>query len=114
MKKRIFTLVLCCTLIVSSMGVFAGSNYKEFGQGSERGGAYVSANGGLIEASTTPLVTMVSIFTYVHALGRYSDGEWAYGESYAYTYPSAADVCIGAESHHGVNGVSTYLTCSYN
>lgn len=94
--------------------MFAGSNYKEFGYGSDRGEAYVSANGSSIEATTTPLVTAVSIFTYVHALGRYSNGGWASGSSYAYTVPSAADVCIGAESHHGVNGVSTYLTCSYN
>ena len=48
MKKRIFGIILCASLLLSSMNVFAGSAIKWF----DKNIAYLTASNGYITAST--------------------------------------------------------------
>ena len=114
MKKRFFGLIMSIALIISSINVFAGSNYAEFGSGRGRGEAYLSANGGQTFAQTVPVYSDAIVDTNIRALGKYNNGPWVGTGTYASTASSSADVCTGAESFHSIDGMYTYLTCSYN
>lgn len=114
MKKRIFGLIMSLVLVISSISVLAGQDYGVFGSGADTAEAFLYANGGSIYATTTPLNGGQGSTTGVRALGKHANGYWVYGGSRADTVPSAADVCIGAESYHNSAGFYTYLDCAYN
>ena len=114
MKKRIFGLILCVALLISSISVFAGTKSGTFGSGSEKAEAYLSANGAIIYARTSMLNGMDASLTEVRALGRYGSSHKATGVNYASTTPAGVDGIYAAESFHYTAGYSKYLTCSYN
>lgn len=110
--KSLMHSIILGIFLISSISVFGGSNSKNFGVGESSGVARVSAyyTSGA-QATTYPNYNSYDVSTGINALG-YPDSGWRYGEYSAYSDIPAA--CRGAESFHSIDGMSTYLSYTYN
>ena len=108
MKKRIFGIILCASLLLSSMNVFAGSAIKWF----DKNIAYLTASNGYITASTD-VNGSGAVLTKVRPYTPYVTYDWEAKEKDSVSI-KAPDYCSGADSYHYVGSSSAYLTVTYS
>ncbi len=112
MKKRIFLLIMCAVMMVSSFAVMAKE--EEFGSGNDRAIAKLYVVDSFAVAETTPLTPYITISTRVRIVGPKGSTPWVGGTTYASRVPGGeVDDPYLAESFHAINGTSKYLTVSY-
>ncbi len=111
MKKRIFVLVMCAAMMISSFAVMAAE--REFGGGGTYAIARLSTN--VVDgvpsatATTTPLTGYSSIRTIVRWGGPYGSNDWTPGTTWAGQNAVSVTEPSYAESYHYIDTVSTYL-----
>ena len=108
MKKRLFGIILCASLLLSSMNVFAGSAIKWF----DKNIAYLTASNGYITASTDVVESGIPKI-HLKILGTDTYPMQVYNYS-SYVREPAPSGCTGAESYHYVGSSSAYLTATYS
>ena len=121
MKRKIFAIVLCLTLLVSSIGVSAASREKNFGYGGQYAMAYLNTYSGYGVAKTEPLsASFTSADARIRFYGSAEVWPWAYGSweiedgrCVAVQYTADLDGVYMAESFHQIDIVTTYLTAEY-
>ena len=106
MKKRLFGIILCVSLLLSSMSVFAGSATKWF----DGNVAHLTASNGYLTASTEAN-EQGTVTTRVVGYGPYDEPLWGYGSYYVRI--DSPKACTSADSYHYVGANSTYLTVLY-
>ena len=117
-KKRLFSIILCTVMLITSLNVLANSAYASFGEGSARADAelYTKANSPVGSGATayTKSVSNLTVNTQVKITDAYgySPG-WAYGGTYAYQSASGLTNPKTAQSIHYCEGYSRTLSCSY-
>lgn len=117
MKKRIFVLLMCAAMMVSSFAVMAVTVEEPIGYGNQRAIArlHTQVIWGVptATATTTPLTEYYLLQTRVRWIGAYGMSEWTYGESEAGQNAVGITNPSYAESFHAINAVSKFLTASY-
>lgn len=111
-KKRMFALIMCVVLIVSSMSVLA-DDYAEIGAGNERATCYVFIDGQYAKAYTTPLHADAASFCWttvtVYRVNGPATGE---GPTYADINVPDYQVLKNAYSNHRISSFFCSLQAS--
>ncbi len=117
MKKRIFVLLMCATMMISSFAVMAVNVEEPIGYGNQRAIArlHTQVIWGVptATATTTPLTEYYLLQTRVRWVGAYGVSGWTDGKTEAGRTAVGVSDPSYAESFHAINAISKYLTASY-
>ena len=112
-KLKVFGMIMCAVMMVTSVATFAGSSSGEFGSSEARAYAQLECTNGNAKAKTTPLSSGVSVSTTVTCKSHLGNNDTGYASGSGWAYASVSDGCSGAESRHTSGGFTYYLSC-YN
>lgn len=109
MKRKVFSAIICATLLFSTMAVLAGSTSAQFGVGTSSGTARLSCLDGDADAYTEPTYASVSyVRTYLKGNGGGAGYIYATGEYSAHI--DNGPFLAGAESTHTIDGATEHLS----
>lgn len=111
-KVRLFGMIMCAVLMITSITAFAGSSSGSFGTSEGRATAYINCTNGKAGARTVPEWSGLSVTTRVTSLSHMGNDVSNYTSTSNWVYAQVSDACMGAESRHTVGTSTYYLSCN--